>query len=174
MAFYDQSLLLSSAQAITTATVASTNIYDVTGAGSGNAPALVWGNTATFGADIGAGTGGERPQAFFTVGTAFTTSSAATLSVAVQAAPDNGSNAPGTWTTLTQSAAYLVASLTAGTQILLPIPECPTSLGLPRFYRFDYIVGVGTFTAGTITGGILLDTPEAAGGIKYPANYTVV
>src|SRR5579872_6368426 len=114
--FLDTLLQLSNAQAVTT-TAASTTIYDVSGAGSGNAPALVWGGAAgTFGADIGLGDGAVRPTAVFYVTTTFTAGGAATMVIAVQAAPDNGSNSPGTYVTLSETAAIAVASLTAGSQ----------------------------------------------------------
>ncbi len=172
MAFFDNSLLLSSAQAVTT-TAASTNIYDITGAGSGNAPALVWGTSTVFGADIGAGDGVARPTAYFTVPTAFTSSgSTATLTVAIQAAIDNGSDAPGTYYTLASTRIFTTAELAAGFNFNLPIPPIASSDPLPRFYRFNYTVASGPFTAGNLTAVILLNPPDQLNK-KYPGNYTV-
>lgn len=172
MAFFDQALLLSSAQAITT-TAASTLIYDITGAGSGNAPALSWGTSATFGADIGSGDGEARPVGYFTVPTAFTAGGAATLVVSIQAAADNGSNAPGTYHTLTETEAIPVASLVAGYNFSLPIPAIKSGDALPRFYRFNYTVATGPMTAGAITADILLNPPSQL-VTKYPSNFTSV
>ena len=108
--FFDNSLFLSSAQAVT-ATANSTNIYDVTGAGSGNAPALTFGTSTTFGDDIGIGDGIAIPQLIVTIPTAFTTSNGGTLQVSLQSAPDNGSNAPGTYTTDYSSAVFAASAL---------------------------------------------------------------
>lgn len=174
MAFFDQTLLLSNAQAIT-ATAASTNIYDVTGAGSGVAPSMVFGQGVTnFGADIGVGDGVENPVAFFTIGTAFATGTS--LTIAIQAAPAS-SNSPGTYITLTSTAAIPTASLVAGATIILPIPPfAPIELAetLPRFYRFYYTVAGSNFTTGTITGVILLNAPSGLVGTLYPNNFTAV
>lgn len=173
MAFLDNVLILSNAQAIT-ASAASTTIYDVTGAGSGNAPALTWGTTTSFGADIGLGDSANRPTAYFTVGTAFSSGGgSATLTVAIQAAPDNGSNAPGSYTTIYQSQAIPQANLTAGANFSVPIPPIQPGEALPRFYRFNYTVASGPFTGGTLTGAILLNPPSQL-NVQYPANFTSV
>lgn len=174
--FLDTTLRLSNAQAITS-TAASTNIYDVTGAGSGNAPTIAFGTATTFGADIGLGDGAAFPAAILNVGTAFVSGGGATLTISVQAAPDNGSNAPGTYVTLASTQAFTAAQLVAGAQILIPIPPvAPIAPGedLPRFYRINYTVGTSTFSAGTITA--YLGINPAAGGvsIQYPSNFTAV
>ncbi len=172
MAFFDQTLLLSSAQAITT-TAASTNVYDITGAGVGNAPSMVFGRNPTTGAatlpgaDIGTGDGTAIPYAVFTITTAGT--GTGTIAFAVQAAPDSGSNTEGTYVTLAQSAAYVGTTLTAGKQIFLAIPPIPTGMALPRFYRFDYIqTGNG---ACSVTAGILLNPPVGVVSTQYPPNF---
>lgn len=168
MAFFDQALLLSNAQAIS-ATAASTNIYDVTGAGSGVAPPLVFGTTSTFGADIGAGDGAARPCVFFTITTAIASTS---INFQVQAAIDNGSNAPGTYVTLSETGVVPAAQLTVGTTFNLPIPAIPQgtgAIGLPRFYRVNYVVVGGS--TGNVTAAILLNPPQGS-MTKYPANFT--
>jgi len=172
--FYDNTLILSAAQAITV-TAASTNIYDVTGAGSGTAPNQTFGTATVFGADIGIGDGAAIPTAYFNVGTAFVSGGGATLTIAVQAAPDNGSNAPGTYETITATQAFVAADLIAGAQIVLPIPPTATLGTLkPRFYRFNYTVATSTFSAGTITGSILLNPATGIYSIQYPNNFTSV
>lgn len=149
MALTDSTLQLSTAQAIS-ATAASTNIFDVTGAGSGNAPNQSFGNATSHGLDIGTGDGKETLHAVFLVTT--TGTGTGTVTFAVQAAPDNGSNAPGTYTTLASSAAFTGTALVKGNIVDLPVPPYTSSadqigpgMGLPRFYRFYYTVS-GTAT----------------------------
>lgn len=173
----DALTIFSTAQAFT-ATAASTNTYDVTGAGSGNAPNMIGGQTSAGvavipAADIGAGDGIAIPEVFWNVSTAFTTSSAATLQILLQAAPDNGSNAPGTWVTLYESEVFAVAQLVAGYNGQFQIPPVPSDFGLkqPRFYRLDYVVGTGTFTAGALNAQIVINPSQAAKLGLYPSNF---
>lgn len=166
--FYDNALLLSSAQAITT-TAASSNLYDVTGAGSGNAPAMICGQTK-FGADISASDGPARPSAVFTVTTNGT--GTGTIAIAVQAAPDDGSDSPGTYVTLSQTEAYVGTTLDVGDVIVLPIPpynKIKGAMGKPRFYRFYYTqTGDG---AVSLTGAILLNPATGYEGTQYSNNF---
>lgn len=172
--FFDNTLLLSNAQAITS-TAPSTNIYDVTGAGSGVAPSLVFGQGVTnFGADIGIGDGVAVPTAYFTVTTAFVSGGGATLSIQVQSAPAS-SNSPGSYVTLSQTQVFTAAQLVAGATIILPIPPVApieAAEALPRFYRFNYVVATSTFSAGNITGGILLNPAIGIPSTFYPNNFT--
>lgn len=168
--FFDNSLLLSNAQALTV-TAASTTIYDVTGAGSGNAPSMTFGTATIFGDDIGAGEGVARPMAFFAVGTAFTAGGAATLTVAIQAAIDNGSNAPSTYTTIVETGAIAVATLAAGVTWNIPIPPVTAGEALPRFYRFNYTIATGPMLTGTLTAGILLNPTSQLISRLYPSNF---
>lgn len=176
--FLDNLVQLSTAQAVTV-TAASTNIYDVTGAGSGNAPNMIGGVTssgnALIGFDIGAGDGIAIPELYWNVGTAFTAGGAATMTIQLQAAVDNGSNAPGTWKTIVQTDAIPVANLTAGTSGQIPIPEISPDMGfgeaMPRFYRVNYVVATGPMTAGAISANIVLNPSQATKIQNYPANY---
>lgn len=169
MAFFDQTLLLSSAQAITT-TADSTNVYDVTGAGVGVAPSMTFGtNTTTYGADIGNSQGVATAVAVFNVTTAGT--GAGTISFGVQAAPNNANNA-GTYIPLATSKAFVGTSLVLGAQIILPIP--PFELiapgeTLPRFYKFTYTVA-STATV-SVTAGILLNPPAGYVSTQYANNF---
>lgn len=170
MAFYDAPLVLSSAQAITTS-AASTNIYDVTGAGSGNAPSMSFGN-GDKGFDIGAGDSASRPTAYWTITTNGT--GTGTVAFAVQAAEDNGSNAPGTYVTLAQTEAFVGTTLDVGEIITLPIPAASTVSPnfVPRFYRLYYVqTGDGAVSA---TGIILLNPPSLSGAVVYGSNFTSV
>lgn len=177
MAFFDQTLLLSNAQAIT-ATAASTNIYDVTGAGSGVAPSMIFGTTNTTAAlpgfDIGLGDGQAIPYLYLTIPTAFVSGGGATLTVQVQAAIDNGSNAPGTYTTIVETGLFTAANLAAGRVLLIPIPPITIGESLPRFYRFNYVVATSTFSAGTVTASILLNPPSKLENTLYPSNFIAV
>lgn len=169
----DIQLRLSNAQAVTT-TAASTLVYDVTGAGAGVAPSMTFGTATVFGEDIGAGDSRVRPIAQFFVPTAFTANGAATMVVAVQAAIDDGSNNPSTYTTLAETGAIPVANLIAGANFQLPIPPLAPGEALPRFYRFNYTIATGPMTAGNITGYIGFGGPLSLTNIRYPKNYVSV
>ena len=171
--FVDTSLLLSSAQAITTS-AASTNLYDVTGAGSGNAPSMTFGITGNdIGADIGNADGSSRPTAYFVVTTNGT--GTGTVTFAVEAAPDNGSNAPGTYIRLATSKAWVGTTLDVGNVITLPIPsyaQVAPGMGLPRFYRFYYDqTGDG---AVSVTGYILIDPQQGYVSTQIGNNFLAV
>ncbi len=126
MAFLDASLFLTAAAgdslAISSSTAGSV-VYDVTGAGSGNAPPQSFGKASAFGADMGIGDGVAQPFLEVAITTTLLTSTSATLQVALQSAPDNGSNAPGSWTTVVETDAITAANLVAGTKIALPISK---------------------------------------------------
>lgn len=172
MAFYDNTLLLSNAQTISGAATAvvSTSTYDITGAGVGNAPSMVWGTSTFLQADVMVG----RPMyLYMTVTTAFS-AGASTMSVIIQAAPPATGNVAGTWVTIYQSAAFTGTQLTAKSQLVAPIP--PLALiqageSMPRFYRFLYSGSTATFSAGAVTSGILLDTPTGIVSTLYPNNF---
>lgn len=171
--FFDQTLLLSDAQAITV-TAPSDEIYDVTGAGAGNAPALIWGTSDVFGADIGVGDGAAIPTLFMLVTEAFVSGGGATLQVQIQAAIDDGTNDPDTYTTIVETGTFTAAQLVAGATLRLPIPPITIGEELPRFYRVNYVVGTSTFSAGEVTSVILLNPPAGFGGTLYPSNFTSV
>lgn len=164
---------LSTAQSVT-ATAASTNVFDVTGAGAGNSPAMIGANgiNTKLGYDIGGGDGAAQPQILLSFGTCTTVTG--TLTVAVQAAPDNGSYSPGTYVTLYSSAAFTgTAQLFAGESIVLPIPPIPAGLivnGIPpRFYRLNYTV-TGSISV-LVTANVLLDGPTLRDATLYGSNF---
>lgn len=174
MTFYDNSTngpgLLSSAQAITT-TAASTNLYDVTGAGAGVAPSMSFGN-GPVGFDIaGAANGGmARPVAYFSIGV--TGTGAGTITFQIQAAP-NSSNSPGTYVVVGSSDAYVGTTLIAGNVIAIPITpynQIAPSMGVPRFYRAEYVVS-GSATV-TVTAFIGIGIPTGYELTQYGNNYT--
>ena len=138
--------------------IPSPNVIDLLGQGVGTAPSNIIGNATVFGADIGVG--GITPQIEAVIGTACTTGNAATLNVALQAAPDSGSGGgyqPGTWSTIIETGPIAVAKLTAG-QILARfdfLPAFPSNLA-PRYLRLLFQVASGTnFTAGTISSAVV-------------------
>ena len=85
------------------------------------------------------------------VAAAFTSGGSATLQVQFQTAPDNGSGAPGTWVTLSQSDAVPVASLVQGYKFLPGEVPGPTQ----RFIRLNYVVGTAAMTAGTLKSALV-------------------
>lgn len=173
MAFFDNTTngpgLLSSAQAITT-TAASTNLYDVTGAGSGVAPSMTFGN-GPVGFDIAGGLEGiARPVAYFVITT--TGTGAGTVTFEIQAAP-NSSNSPGTYVTLTASDALVGTTLIKGNVIALPIPpfnQIAPSMSVPRFYRANYVVASSATVS--VTAFIGINLPTGYEITQYGSNFT--
>lgn len=141
-----------------TVTAASTNIVDLHGAGLVPAPS----STVKPGRDIGGGSAaGPTPMLMVLVTTTFTASGAATLNVAFQGAPDDGTGNPGAYATYAESGVIALASLVAGNMVLnidvprlLPAPNTPALL--PRFVRLNYTVATGPFTAGKLTSYVVL------------------
>lgn len=185
MAFLDNSLAFSSSwstgQAVTT-TADSTNVVDITGAGSGNAPAMINGfpalNTA-IGSDYGAGDGLFVPYLYITVTVAGTGSG--TITITLNAAPDNGSYGQGSYYQLYESAAFVGTTLKKGSVLIVPVPPVPNNANdasggiddvLPRFYKLTYTVS-GSATA-TFIAGLATNVPESLLAIQYNNNFTVV
>lgn len=141
----------------TTGTQQSTNILDLLNArdlGIGDDPSL---------------------ELFIQIMAAFV--SGTSLDVQLQGAPDNGSGAPGSYTTMWDSGAVAEADLTLGRMIAnvtlpriwLPTQLAPGKQALPRFLRLQYVT-VGTHTLGTLYGAILLDRQDY---IAYPPGITI-
>lgn len=150
-----QTFDLASSLAIAAGTQASANTLDY-GISSG-IPTSANGGGAR---DMGVG---DDPALKFVVqvGTTFTSAGAATLSVAIQGAPDNGSGAPGAFITWWVSPAYALATLNAGSRLLdMDFPRPPDGIAVPRYVRLLYTVAAATFTAGTISGYVVLDRDD--------------
>ena len=96
--------------------------------------------------------------------TAFTSGGSATLQVQVQTAPDNGSGAPGAWSTLAQSDAIPVAALAQGYKFLPG--ELPG--GTQRFVRLNYVIGTASMTAGALKAALVPSLDVLA---TYPRAY---
>lgn len=151
------------------------NVIDLMGVGVGVAPPNIIGNATVWGTDFGIGM--DKIQLLVSVGTAFTTGTAATLNVQLQGAPDAGTPTyqPGTWQTFVETGTLTAAQLAANTIIARfdwP-PAVPVS-ARPRFMRLNFVVPSATdFTAGTIQ--FALPTPARDDyAIKYQnSNYAV-
>jgi hypothetical protein len=100
------------------------------------------------------------------------------LQIALQGAPDNGTGAPGAYTTMLTGPAIVLASLAVGTRLLDDdVPRPVAGQPLPRYLRLSYI-NVGVFSAGAIFGTIVLDRhdlPEQSNATLggYPVGITV-
>lgn len=150
---------LSSSQAISSSSVASTNIFDVTGAGSGNTPVMTGaqGLSTNLGTDFGIGQGNAQPGVWFVVNT--TGTGAGTMTASIEAAPDNGSGSPGSYTILTTSQAFVGTAMVKGLNFWLPLPPVPSNYsGLPRFYE-AYYTCASTVTV-TISAYFMMNPPN--------------
>ena len=89
---------------------------------------------------------------------AITTALSGTLQLVLSGAPDNGSGAPGAYTTMWTSAAYTAAQAYAGADLAnIDVPRVIPGQPLPRFLRLQFIVATGALTGGTIEANIVLD-----------------
>lgn len=162
------------AQAITT--TADSSIIDITGAGVGNAPAMINGFPATntaIGEDYGAGDGVAIPHVYISVSTAGT--GAGTVTFSLKAAPDSGTYTEGTYTTLWSTRAITGTDLVAGAIIDIQVPPIEYTLNseaLPRFYKLTYTVS-GSATVSVLANLVL--NPQQSGLLgKYNNNYIAV
>lgn len=178
--FLDNSLSFnggwSTPTAAITSTVDGTTIVDVTGAGSGNAPAMINGFPATntsIGYDIGAGDGEAIPYLYVAVTT--TGTGAGTVTFSVSAAPDDGSYGQGAYTTLYTSKTFVGTTLVAGRYLLVPIPPTLWTFGeaLPRFYKITYTVA-STVGAVKFLSGIVLNPQSSSLLGQYNSNFLAV
>ena len=149
-----------------TATADSTTIIDITGAGSGTAPAMINGFPATntaIGVDYGVGDGMAIPYVVIIV-TAVTTVTG-TLVITLSAMPDNGSYSPGTATVIFTSTGLTGSTvLYAGSVLYFQLPPTLAAMAeaLPRFYKLTYTVSSGSISIKT-NAFITLNPPSFAG-----------
>lgn len=100
------------------------------------------------------------------------------LQALLEAAPDNGSGAPGSYYTLWTGVAVVEADLDQGVNIAnVDMPRVPPGKVVPRYLRLSYIT-VGTHTGGAVEAQIVLDDFEQITGTNgnlsgYPAGITV-
>lgn len=156
-----------------TSSAASTNMFDTTGAGAGNSPAMIGagGINTALGFDIGTGSGVEQPVVLVSFGTCTTVSG--TLTIAIQVAADNGSYSAGTFHTIESSAALTGTSqLFSGAQFFMKVPPVPQGIlsgSLPRFYQLYYTVGSSISVV--VNASLLLDPPAIAQATQYGNNF---
>ena len=108
---------------------------------------------------------GEEIKLAIAIATAFTAAGAATLNVQLQGSPDNA-----TWTTIQETSAMPVANLVAGFILNLEIASAAPGQARPRYYRLNYQVATGPFTAGVFSSFFTLDRQNA---IYYPPGVVV-
>lgn len=157
--------------AIAAGTQASTNVIDLHMSGI---PVLANGQGAR---DMGIG---DDPalKLLVQVTTAFASAgSTGTISASFQGAPDNGSGAPGSYTTYITGPALVIP--VAGARLLgIDWPRPPAGTAMPRFVRLLYTVAVQTMTAGAVGAWAVLDRDDqvqlaAATYGGYPAGITI-
>ena len=156
----------------TTGTQVASNILDL-GVNSG-VPSSANGGGAR---DLGIG---DNPSLELLAAVTTTFASGTSLQLELSGAPDNGSGAPGSYTVMWTSPAFVEAGLVAGVQLAnITVPRTIPGQPLPRFLRLRFIT-VGTHTAGAIECCIVLDRDDQIYGGSagqgyggYPAGLTV-
>lgn len=138
-----------------TATAVSTNILDMVNAREmGNADQT-----------------GATPKLLILCQQTFTAAGAGTLNIQIQSAPDNGSGAPGTWTTSAETSPLTLAQLVAGNHLFdIDLPHRAAGAAIPRFYRLNYVVATGPMTAGTVQSELIISRDNIP---AYPSGFTV-
>lgn len=125
--------------------------------------------------DLGVGTGMETPKVSINIGTAFTSSqSTQTVTINFQGSTNSTNSNFTTYETWTLA----TSSLTAGAQLLYPVPMRPPGAGLPQYYSLQVLLnsvqGTSSVSTGTIFAGIVLEGDTfVSTGAQYPANFTV-
>lgn len=153
----------------TTGTQAASNILDL---GLSGLPTSANGGGAR---DLGVG---DDPSLKLSALVTTAITGGTSLQLQLQGAPDNGSGAPGSYTTMWTSAAIAEASLVAGAQLAnIDVPRVVFGQVPPRYLKLNFI-SVGTHSAGAIECQIVLDRDDqimGTGGAYsgYPAGITV-
>jgi hypothetical protein len=139
---------------------------------SGTAITVTANSTAAIDLGVGRDLGrGEELAAVINITETFV-GAGASLQTQLQAAPDNGSGAAGTYATVVQSDAIGVANLAAGGRVVLRLsPMPPQGSPVPRFLRLHYVVVGGPFTGGKVQASL---TTGVGGYQAYAANIPAV
>lgn len=171
---FDNNLIFSNNQALTSTTAPSTGVIDLQGG-----LAINKGVGTVFGQDIGRGDGVAIPKVAAFVTVAGVSGGGATLQVQLQGAIDTGAGEPAgtpdTYTTYaeTPAAGYNAASLTLGKKIAaFDWPQVPSGVALPRYLRLNYVIATSTFSALTIFAGLVLQRADDNVG-SYPEGFVV-
>ena len=110
----------------------------------------------------------------------FASGSTSQINVQFQGAPGSGSG--GTWSTYAESGQVGTANLGSGTEIWnVEVPSLlarannqvsfgTATLSMPRVLRLNYSIGTTSFSAGSITAGLVLDRDDI---ISYPGGVTI-
>lgn len=153
----------------TTGTQAASNIVDI---GLAGIPSSANGGGAR---DLGVG---DDPALKLMARVTTAMAGGTSIQVQLQGAPDNGSGAPGSYTTMWTSPAILLAQLFAGARLAnIDVPRPVPGQALPRFFKLNFISS-GTFTGGAIEATIVLDRDDqivGTGGALsgYPAGINI-
>lgn len=165
-------------------TIPST-VFDLLGAGVGQAPPNIIGNATVFGQDPGVG--GVRPELNITIGTALTGAVGQQLKVALQGAPDlgvGGNYQPGVWQDIASQDGIALANITGGAVAGAVVarfpflPTMPASLR-PRYLRLLFspmtatALPSGSFTAGTINSALVTMVRDDLANKFAARNYNV-
>ncbi len=100
------------------------------------------------------------------------------LQLQLQGAPDNGSGAAGSYTTMWTSSAIAEAQLIAGAQLAnIDVPRPVPGQPVPRFLKLNFI-SVGTHSTGAVEANIVIDRDDQIIGTTgaqsgYPAGINV-
>ena len=114
--------------------------------------------------DMGIGT--EPALMLLVLGNAaFAAAGAATLNIQLQGSADNV-----TWTTYSESSPLTLAQLTSMSQKLWTgaLPHRAPAAPLPRYYRLNYVVASGPFTAGALQAYLTTNVDAAP---AYPSGF---
>ena len=154
----------------TTGTQAASNIIDL---GLLGIPTYANGGGAR---DLGVG---DDPSLKLSIIVTTALTGGTSLQCQLQGAPDNGSGAPGSYTTMwTAPAAIAEASLLAGVQLAnIDLPRPVPGQAMPRFLKLNFI-SVGTHSAGAVEANIVIDRFDQPTGTTgafsgYPAGINV-
>lgn len=99
----------------------------------------------------------------------FAAAGAAALDIAVQGAPDNGSGAPGTYSTYATLNTLTLAELANKMLWLIDLPTRRIGAAFPRFLRLYYTVATGPMTAGSVQAYLNLGVDDAP---AYPSGFS--
>lgn len=113
---------------------------------------------------------------------ALATGSTSLLQIQFQGAVSSASGTGGTWSTYFETGQIGTAALGVGQKLMnMDVPSLnpaginvgfgTAALGMPRYLRLNYSVGTTSFSAGSITGGIVIDRDEMP---AYPPGVTIL